>query len=175
MCFQAWETIRSYSDEVYFHMQETHLPGVQFVSAPAETNNPCAPEVCLNAWKTNFTPQGLVSRVGKQTNAGCAELVSPGGKQTHATIVEFVSQPGKQTLFRKSLFFRRRNKLHLYAGAGIPAGFRRGLPARVRGLAGTLSGRPCGGSAAWPAELRLLRRKTWPQARSARRPALHGS
>ena len=111
VCFQAWETIRSYSDEVYFHMLETHPPGVQFVSAPAETNNPCAPEVCLNAWKTNFTTQGLVSRVGKQTNAGCAELVSPGGKQTQATIMEFVSQAKKQTLFRKILFFCRGNKL----------------------------------------------------------------
>ena len=128
-------------------MLETHPPGVQFVSAPAETNNPCAPEVCLNAWKTNFTPQGLVSRAGKQTNAGCAELVSPGGKQTQARIVEFVSEAEEQTLFRRSLFFRHGNKLHLRAGAGILAGFKRGHPARVRRLAGTLSKRPCGGLA----------------------------
>ena len=48
---------------------------------------------------------------------------------------------------KKSLFFCRGNKLHLRAGAGILAGFKRGHPARVRGLAGTLSGRPCGGLA----------------------------
>ena len=99
-----------------FHMLETYPPGVQFVSAPAETNNPCVPEVCLNAWKTNFTSQGLVSHVRKQTHAGFAELVSPGGKQTQATIVEFVSQPEKQTQFRNSLFFCRENKLRLCAG-----------------------------------------------------------
>ena len=113
----------------------------------AKTNNLCVPEVCLNAWKTNFTTQRFVSRVGKTTYAGCAELVSPGGKQTHATIVEFVSQPGKQTLFRKSLFFRRRNKLHLCAGAGILAGFRRGLQARVRAWPGPFPSGPCGGLA----------------------------
>ena len=80
-------------------MLETYPPGAQFVSAPAETNNLCVPEVCSNAWKTNFTTQGFVSRVRKQTYAGCAELVSPGGKQTQATIVEFVSQAEKQTPF----------------------------------------------------------------------------
>ena len=115
-----------------FHMLEAYPPGAQFVSAPAETNNLCVLEVCLNARKTNFTTQGLVSRVGKQTQA---------------TIVELVSQPRKQTRFRKSLFSRRRNKLHLCARAGTLAGFRRGLPARVQGLAGTLSRRPCGGLA----------------------------